>query len=56
MKWGKHYLQSLQRAHELQQCNNFKDPGVQFYGTTPSLPPPLSPAPCTLHLRRSSLP
>lgn len=31
-KWGKHYLQSLQRAHELQQCNNFKDPGVQFYG------------------------
>ena len=32
VRWGKHYLQSLQRAHELQQCNNFKDPGVQFYG------------------------
>jgi hypothetical protein len=23
-KWGIHYLPSLQRAHELQQCNNFK--------------------------------
>jgi Mg-chelatase subunit ChlD len=31
-KWGKHYLPSLKRAHELQQCNNFKDPGVQTYG------------------------
>lgn len=26
-KWGKHYLPSLQGAHLLQQCNNFKDPG-----------------------------
>jgi len=31
-KWGVHYLPSLQRAHLLQQCTNFKDPGVQAYG------------------------
>jgi len=31
-KWGKHYLPSLARAHLLQVCNNFKDPGVQYYG------------------------
>jgi hypothetical protein len=31
-KWGKHYLPSLVNAHHLQQCNNFKDPGVQHYG------------------------
>ena len=31
-KWGKHFLLSLSRAHLLQQCLNFKDPGVQFYG------------------------
>jgi len=31
-KWGKHFLPSLIRAHLLQQCNNFKDPGVQNYG------------------------
>mmetsp|Transcript_4644 Transcript_4644/g.9884 ORF Transcript_4644/g.9884 Transcript_4644/m.9884 type:complete len:484 (-) Transcript_4644:124-1575(-) len=31
-KWGRHYLPSLACAHLLQQCNNFKDPGVQHYG------------------------
>jgi len=31
-KWGVHYLPSLMRAHLLQLCNNFKDPGVQVYG------------------------
>eukprot|EP00930_Biecheleria_cincta_P031395 TRINITY_DN21799_c0_g1_i1.p1 TRINITY_DN21799_c0_g1~~TRINITY_DN21799_c0_g1_i1.p1 ORF type:complete len:493 (+),score=64.97 TRINITY_DN21799_c0_g1_i1:155-1480(+) len=31
-KWGIHYLLSLRFAHTLQQCNNFKDPGVQVYG------------------------
>tara|TARA_Y100000991_G_scaffold215523_1_gene206311 strand:+ start:3092 stop:5191 length:2100 start_codon:yes stop_codon:yes gene_type:complete len=31
-KWGKHYLLSIQNAHILQICNNFKDPGVQLYG------------------------
>lgn len=31
-KWGKHYLPSLVNAHQLQICNNFKDPGVQLYG------------------------
>jgi len=30
--WGRHYLLSLARAHLTQQCNNFKDPGVQVYG------------------------
>lgn len=31
-KWGRHYLPSLCRAHQLQQANNFKDFGVQCYG------------------------
>ena len=31
-KWGKHFLLSLSRAHLRQQCLNFKDFGVQFYG------------------------
>ena len=33
-KWGQHYLPSLAGAHLLQQCCNFKDPGVQMYGGT----------------------
>lgn len=32
-RWGKHYLLSLSRAYMLQQCTNFKDPGVQIYET-----------------------
>jgi hypothetical protein len=30
--WGVHFLRSLMFAHRLQQCNNFKDAGVQCYG------------------------
>jgi hypothetical protein len=33
MRWGKHYLPSLIRAHVLRQCNNFKDPGIQTYSS-----------------------
>ena len=36
-KWGCHYLLSLINAHHLQQCNNFKDPGVQHYGNDSDL-------------------
>jgi len=31
-RWGRHYLYSLARAHALQLCANFKDPGLQLYG------------------------
>lgn len=33
-KWGVHYCLSLASAHSLQQCSNFKDPGLQTYATT----------------------
>ena len=32
-KWGAHYVLSLAGAHSLQQCINFKDPGIQHYAT-----------------------
>lgn len=32
MKWGEHYMRSYLRAQHLQQCMNFKDPGLQIYG------------------------
>lgn len=31
-KWGKHFLPSIAMAHWRQNCNNFRDPGVQRYG------------------------
>jgi hypothetical protein len=31
-KWGEHYMRSYLRAQNLQQCLNFKDPGLQIYG------------------------
>ena len=31
-KWGEHYMRSYLRAQQLQQCMNFKDPGLQVYG------------------------
>eukprot|EP00980_Cylindrotheca_fusiformis_P028886 scaffold22668_cov161-Cylindrotheca_fusiformis.AAC.3 len=32
-KWGRHYVLSLARGHELQRTTNFKDPGLQVYAT-----------------------
>jgi hypothetical protein len=34
-RWGRHYLPSLARAHDLEMGHNFKDPGVQVY-TSPT--------------------
>lgn len=31
-RWGIHYFPSLARAHQRQQCSNFKDAGLQVYG------------------------
>ena len=31
-KWGKHYFPALARAHQRQQCSNFKDAGLRVYG------------------------
>jgi hypothetical protein len=31
-KWGEHYMRAYIRAQQLQQCMNFKDPGLQIYG------------------------
>lgn len=31
-KWGEHYMRSYLSAQTLQQCMNFKDPGLQIYG------------------------
>ena len=30
--WGLHYLRSYTMAQELEECMNFKDPGLQIYG------------------------
>lgn len=32
-RWGTHYTLSLASAHSLQQCTNFKDPGLETYAT-----------------------
>lgn len=31
-RWGSHYMRALIRAHQLQQCTNFLDIGLQHYG------------------------
>lgn len=31
--WGRHYLLSLKRAYQIEQCNNFKDFGIQHFGS-----------------------
>jgi len=36
-RWGRHYFPSLARAHQRQQCGNFRDPGLQVYGRDSSI-------------------
>jgi hypothetical protein len=31
-RWGKNYLRAVIRAHQIEQCTNFMDPGLQIYG------------------------
>lgn len=31
--WGKHYINALGKAHEMERCSNFRDKGVQNYGS-----------------------
>ena len=31
-RWGMHYNRALLRAHQVQLCTNFMDPGLQLYG------------------------
>ena len=31
VRWGIHYIRSLENAHRNQYCANFKDPGLQLY-------------------------
>eukprot|EP00488_Nonionellina_sp_1-RS-2012_P000857 TRINITY_DN1377_c0_g1_i1.p1 TRINITY_DN1377_c0_g1~~TRINITY_DN1377_c0_g1_i1.p1 ORF type:complete len:266 (+),score=90.61 TRINITY_DN1377_c0_g1_i1:114-911(+) len=33
-RWGKHYIRALLRAHQLNMCTNFMDPGLQVNGGT----------------------
>eukprot|EP00604_Paraphysomonas_vestita_P000936 CAMPEP_0174819540 /NCGR_PEP_ID=MMETSP1107-20130205/2831_1 /TAXON_ID=36770 /ORGANISM="Paraphysomonas vestita, Strain GFlagA" /LENGTH=1055 /DNA_ID=CAMNT_0016033225 /DNA_START=867 /DNA_END=4034 /DNA_ORIENTATION=+ len=32
-RWGRHYLRAVARAHQIQQCTNYMDPGLQLYGS-----------------------
>ena len=31
-RWGRHYLRALLRAHQIEVCTNYMDPGLQGYG------------------------